>query len=252
MTTPALHVTSLTRTFGQGFGAVHALRGVDLSLPAGSFTAIMGPSGSGKSTLLNCVAGLESPTSGTVEVAGHDITAWSETKRTKLRRRQLGIVFQDFHLIPYLTAEQNIGLPVRLAGKRPDRRRIASLLAVVGLADKADRLPGELSGGQQQRVAIARALLSDPALLLADEPTGALDSVGAHGVLRLLRDSVDRDGQTVFMVTHDPVAASHADRVVFLVDGLVAGAMATPTAEAVAAQMTQLDDLVADRDEVSA
>ncbi len=160
-----------------------------------------------------------------------------------LRRNRLGIVFQQFQLIPYLTAEQNVGLPVRLAGRRPDRRRVASLLDAVGLTGRGGHLPGELSGGQQQRVAIARALVNEPAVVLADEPTGALDSRAARSVLALLRGLVDAGGQTVLMVTHDPVAASYADRVVFLVDGSEAGRMTSPTADAVATHLAHLDDL---------
>ena len=244
-TTEALSVRGLTHTFGHGDIAVHALRGVDLTLDGGTFTAVMGPSGSGKSTLLNCVAGLESPTSGSVEIGGEDISGWSESRRTTFRRTRLGIVYQGFHLIPYLTAEQNVGLPVRLAGRRPKRARVRGLLESVGLGDRAGHLPAELSGGQQQRVALARAFVTDPTVLLADEPTGALDTVGAQRVLELLREAVDTDARTVLMVTHDPVAASYADRVVFLVDGRVAGHRRGPTAEAVAGQLAHLDELVA-------
>ncbi|QIG44372.1 ABC transporter ATP-binding protein [Nocardioides anomalus] len=244
MTTPALEVRGLTRTYGDGSAAVRALAGVDLAFPARSWTAVMGPSGSGKSTLLTCAAGLDRPTSGRVLVAGEDLTDWSEEDRTRFRRERIGFVFQGFHLMPYLTAEQNVGLPVRLAGHRPDRARVRGLLARVGLAERGGHLPGELSGGQQQRVAIARAMVTDPAVVLADEPTGALDSVSAHEVLGLLREAVDDLGQTVVMVTHDPVAAAAADSVVFLVDGRVAGTMARPTAEAVAGQLAHLDQLV--------
>ncbi|MBA3783021.1 MAG: ABC transporter ATP-binding protein [Nocardioides sp.] len=239
----ALSVRDLTRSFGEGEHVVHALRSVSLDLPAGSFTAIMGPSGSGKSTLLSCLAGLDSPTSGCVTVENDDVTGWSEARRTVLRRNRLGIVFQHFQLIPYLTAEQNVGLPVRLAGRRPDRHRVTSLLDAVGLNGRGGHLPGELSGGQQQRVAIARALVNEPAVVLADEPTGALDSQSARSVLALLRGLVDQAGQTVLMVTHDPVAASYADRVVFLVDGAEAGRMTSPTVDAVATQLAHLDDL---------
>jgi putative ABC transport system ATP-binding protein len=242
---PALEVRDLSRTFGDGAGAVRALTEVDLALPAGSFTAVMGPSGSGKSTLLTCVAGLERPTSGRVLIAGEDITDWTEDQRTTFRRERIGFVFQAFHLMPYLTAEQNVGLPLRLAGHRVDRARVRALLERVGLADRAGHLPSALSGGQQQRVAIARALVSEPAVVLADEPTGALDSTTAHEVLGLLRACVDDLRQTVVMVTHDPVAASYADTVVFLVDGRIAGRMDRPTADAVAGQMAHLDELVA-------
>jgi putative ABC transport system ATP-binding protein len=241
---PALEVRGLARTYGEGAGAVTALAGIDLAFAPGTFTAVMGPSGSGKSTLLSCAAGLERPTDGRVLVDGRDITDWSEDDRTRLRRARIGFVFQGFHLMPYLTAEQNVGLPLRLAGRRQDRNRIRDLLARVGLADRGHHLPDALSGGQQQRVAIARALVADPAVVLADEPTGALDSATARDVLSLLRDSVDALGQAVVMVTHDPVAASYADSAVFLVDGRVAGRMDCPTADAVAGQMAHLDDLV--------
>lgn len=247
MTThPALEVTDLTRTYGTAPHAVHALAGVDLSFAPGTFTAVMGPSGSGKSTFLGCAAGLERPTAGRVVIDGHDVTDADEDARTRLRRERLGFVFQGFHLLPYLTAEQNVGLPLRLAGRRSDRSRVRDLLGRVGLAGRADHLPTALSGGQQQRVAIARALVTSPAVLLADEPTGALDTTTAHEVLALLRDCVDTLGQTVVMVTHDPVAAAYADTVVFLVDGRVAGRMAGPTADAVAGQLAHLDQLTRD------
>jgi putative ABC transport system ATP-binding protein len=244
-THPALEVHGLVHTYGEGAATVRALAGVDLTFERGTFTAVMGPSGSGKSTLLTCAAGLERPTAGRVVVAGRDLTTWSEDDRTRFRREQVGFVFQGFHLMPYLTAAQNVGLPQRLAGGRPDRARVAALLERVGLADRADHLPAALSGGQQQRVAIARALLTDPAVVLADEPTGALDSRTAADVLALLRRCVGDLRQTVVMVTHDPVAASYADRVVFLVDGRVAGRMDAPTADAVAGQLAHLDELVA-------
>ncbi|WP_296603536.1 ABC transporter ATP-binding protein [Nocardioides sp.] len=239
-----LEVRDLARTYGEGAGAVTALDGVDLAFAPGTFTAVMGPSGSGKSTFLSCAAGLEPPTAGRVLVDGHDITDWDENDRTRLRRERIGFVFQAFHLMPYLTAEQNVGLPLRLAGRRPDRARVRELLERVGLADRGGHLPGSLSGGQQQRVAIARALVTEPAVVLADEPTGALDSGTARGILTLLRDSVDALDQTIVMVTHDPVAASYADTVVFLVDGRVAGRMDRPTADAVAGQLAHLSDLV--------
>ena len=168
----ALEVHDLARTYGEGAGAVRALAGVDLTFPSGSFTAVMGPSGSGKSTFLTCAAGLERPSEGRVVIAGQDITEWSEQDRTRFRRERIGFVFQGFHLMSYLTAEQNVGLPLRLAGRRMDRKRVRALIDRVGLADRGGRLPSELSGGQQQRVAIARALVTDPAVILADEPTG--------------------------------------------------------------------------------
>lgn len=241
----ALSLHELSRTYGEPSQAVRALDGVDLTINPGTFTAVMGPSGSGKSTLLNCSAGLEAPSSGRVVVGGLDLGDMSEAAQTKLRRQQIGVVFQGFHLMPYLSAEQNVGLPRRLAGRRADRKRVRELLGLVGLGERMGHLPGELSGGQQQRVAIARALVNNPAIVLADEPTGALDSASARGVLGLLRRTVDTMGQTVMMVTHDPVAAAHADGVVFLLDGRIAGKMENPTADAVARQMAHLDDLVA-------
>ncbi|MFD2468202.1 ABC transporter ATP-binding protein [Amycolatopsis silviterrae] len=221
------------------YGRVTALDGVSLSFPRGGFTAVMGPSGSGKSTFLHCAAGLDRPTSGSVLLDDQDLGKLSETQLTKLRRDKVGFVFQAFNLLPALTVEQNVVLPLRLAGRRPDRRRVAEMLAHVGLSDRRKHLPGQLSGGQQQRVAIARALVSRPAVLFADEPTGALDTRTAGEILGLLSESV-RGGLTVVMVTHDPVAASYADRVVFLADGRVAGELLRPTATAVAERMTHL------------
>ncbi|WP_122816555.1 ABC transporter ATP-binding protein [Nocardioides pantholopis] len=244
-TRPALAVRGLTRTYGEGAAAVHALAGVDLAFAPGSFTALMGPSGSGKTTFLSCAAGLERPDAGSVEVEGVDVTAWTEARRTRLRRDRIGFVFQSFHLMPYLTAAQNVALPVRLAGRRPARGRVGSLLDRMGLGERAEHLPAQLSGGQQQRVAIARALVTDPAVVLADEPTGALDSASAAGVLALMRSCVEDLGQTVVMVTHDPVAAAYADRAVFLVDGRAAGHLDSPTAAAVAGRLANLDDLLA-------
>ena len=202
----------------------------------------MGPSGSGKSTLLACLAGLETPDAGAVRIEGVDLAALDEQQRTTFRRDRLGMVFQQYNLVPYLTAAQNVELPVRLAGRRPDRRRTIAGLDEVGLGQVADRLPAALSGGQQQRVAIARALAGEPALLLADEPTGALDSTTARRVLATLRALVDRHrGTTVVMVTHDPVAAAVADRVVFLLDGRHAGTLERPAADTVAAALARLD-----------
>ncbi|WP_203904330.1 ABC transporter ATP-binding protein [Virgisporangium aliadipatigenens] len=215
----AVRLTGVRRVHGSGPGAVTALAGVTVAFVSGTFTAVMGPSGSGKSTLLHCAAGLDRPTSGTVAVGGTDLGPLSEKARTVLRRERIGFVFQEFNLMPALTARQNIELPLRLGRRRIDDGEIRAALAAVGLADRADHRPSELSGGQQQRVAIARALVTRPAVLFADEPTGALDTRTSRAVLGLLREIVDRHRQTVVMVTHDPVAAAHADRVIFLADG---------------------------------
>jgi putative ABC transport system ATP-binding protein len=241
----ALALSGVTKVYGHPGAEVRALDGVDLTLAPGSFTAVMGPSGSGKSTLLNCAAGLDRPTEGAVTVQGLALTGLGEDQLTRFRRRNLGFVFQGLNLLPYLTAHQNVELPLRLAGKRIDRRQVTEMLASVGLAGREHRLPAELSGGQQQRVAIARALITRPAVLFADEPTGALDTVAAREALRLLRAAADQRGQTIVMVTHDPVAASTADEVVFLADGRIVGAMPNPTPDAVAAQLAHLGELVA-------
>ncbi|GGW93234.1 ABC transporter ATP-binding protein [Streptomyces chartreusis] len=236
----AVELRGVRRRYGRGAGAVHALAGVDLALSRGTFTAVMGPSGSGKSTFLQCAAGLDRPTAGSVRLGGTEITRMRENQLTELRRSRLGFVFQAFNLLPSLTAEQNVLLPMRLAGQRQDRRRAAAVLAQVGLADKARSRPGELSGGQQQRVAIARALVTSPDVIFADEPTGALDTGTAAEVLGLLRQAVDALGATVVMVTHDPVAAAWADRVLFLADGAFAGALDRGSAEQIAARMAAL------------
>ncbi|MFD8549074.1 ABC transporter ATP-binding protein [Streptomyces sp. NPDC059649] len=216
---PALELRGVRRRYGRGPAAVHALRGIDLTLPRGSFTAVTGRSGSGKSTLLQCAAGLDRPTSGSVRLAGTEISRMSERRLTALRRSRLGFVFQAGNLLPALTVEDNVLLPMRLAGQRPDRRRAADVLARVGLADHAHRRPGRLSGGQQQRVALARALVTGPEVLFADEPTAALDAATAAEVLGLLRHAVDTLGTTVVMVTHDPVAAARADQILVLTAG---------------------------------
>ncbi|MFG2514918.1 ABC transporter ATP-binding protein [Streptomyces sp. NPDC048584] len=229
------------RRVSRRYGAVYALDEVSLAFPRGSFTAVMGPSGSGKSTLLQCAAGLDRPTSGSVTVGGTELTGLGERRLTLLLRERVGFVFQSFNLLPALTAEQNVALPLRLAGRRVPRARTREALARVGLGDRARHRPAELSGGQQQRVALARALITRPDVLFADEPTGALDSRTGHEVLTLLRAMVDREGQTVVMVTHDPVAASRADRVVFLVDGRLHGELTGAGADAVAARMTGLE-----------
>ncbi|MEU1405869.1 ABC transporter ATP-binding protein [Streptomyces sp. NPDC005728] len=240
----AVRLDSLTKTYGSGDSAVTALRDIRVSFPNRSFTAVMGPSGSGKSTLLQCAAALDRPTSGRVFIDGTDVAGLSETRLTEFRRESTGFVFQAFNLLPSLTAEQNVALPVRLAGRRPDRQAVLQALAQVGLEKKAGSRPGQLSGGQQQRVAIARALVTRPAVLFADEPTGALDLATGRELLDVLRKLVDSpagDGlTTVVMVTHDPNVASFADRVLFLADGNLVGELVSPTSDAVAARMTGL------------
>jgi putative ABC transport system ATP-binding protein len=210
---------ALTRRYGEGESAVDALRGVSLDIPRGQFTAVMGPSGSGKSTLMHILAGLDMPTTGTVDIEGQEITAMDDGELTLLRRRHIGFIFQFFNLLPMLTAEENITLPLALAGEKPGRDWVEELIAKVGLADRRNHRPSELSGGQQQRVAIARSLISRPTVLFADEPTGNLDSQTSGEILELLRDSVDSYGQTTVMVTHDAGAAASSDRILFLADG---------------------------------
>jgi len=213
--------TDLERVFGEGAAAVRALDGITVEFPKGRLTAIMGPSGSGKSTLMHCLAGLDRPTSGTVSIDGVELGALDDAKLTELRRDKVGFVFQFFNLLPVLDARENLLLPLKLAGRRPEEGRLDRLVEAIGLADRLDHRPAELSGGQQQRVAIARALLGEPAVVFADEPTGNLDSASSEEVLALLRRAVDELGQTVVMVTHDPVAAAIADRVLVLVDGRI-------------------------------
>ncbi|MER5281002.1 ABC transporter ATP-binding protein [Streptomyces sp. NPDC002809] len=235
----AVRLRSVTRSYGRNTGAVTALDGVSLDIPRGTFTAVMGPSGSGKSTLLQCTAGLDRPTGGQVFLGDTELTGLSERKLTLLRRTRIGFVFQAFNLLPSLSAEQNVALPLRLAGRRPKRAEVLGVLERVGLLERAGHRPAELSGGQQQRVALARALVTRPDVLFGDEPTGALDSTTGRQVLTLLRTMVD-EGQTVIMVTHDPVAASYADRVLFLADGRVRDEVSSPSAEQVAARMTRM------------
>lgn len=218
----SVRLADVRKIHGQGDRTVTALDGVTIAFPRSSFTAIMGPSGSGKSTLLQCAAGLDRPTSGTVVIADSDVAAMDERARTELRRRHVGFVFQAFNLVSSLTAAQNVELPARFAGRRVPHDEVLAALTEVGLADRASHRPAELSGGQQQRVALARALITRPAVLFADEPTGALDTRTSHNVLTLMRRLVDDQGQTTLMVTHDPVAASYADSVVFLQDGQIA------------------------------
>jgi putative ABC transport system ATP-binding protein len=237
----AVRLRGVTKTYGKGASAVLALREVTLALPRGSFTAVMGPSGSGKSTLMHCAAGLDRPTSGTVHLGEVELTRLREPRLTVLRRQRVGFVFQGFNLLASLTAAQNITLPLRLAGARPDPAWLGQVLDRVGLTSRAGHRPAQLSGGQQQRVAIARALVTRPEVVFADEPTGALDTRSGRDVLGLLRQVVDGLGQTVVMVTHDPVAAAYADRVLFLADGRLVGELTGPTAERIAQQMTRLE-----------
>jgi putative ABC transport system ATP-binding protein len=237
----AVVIESLTKSYGAGPSRITAIDQVSLSFPAGSFTAVMGPSGSGKSTLLQCAAGLDRPDSGKVAVGGTELSGLSETALTRLRRDRVGFVFQSFNLMPSLTTAQNVELPLRLAGRKADPKAVRAALATVALADRAGHRPSELSGGQQQRVAIARALVTTPQVLFADEPTGALDTRTSRDVLWLLRGMVTEQQQTIIMVTHDPMAAAYADRVIFLADGRIADTLDRPTAEAVAAHMTRLE-----------
>jgi len=211
----------VTRRYGEGDTAVDALRGVSLEVGQGKLTAVMGPSGSGKSTLMHILAGLDKPTSGTVKVSGTEITTLNDSDLTKLRRRHIGFVFQFFNLLPMLTADENIKLPLAIAGEKPDPEYFRGLIEKVGLGNRLTHRPSELSGGQQQRVAVARALVSRPTVLFADEPTGNLDSATGNEILALLRDSVDAYGQTTVMVTHEARAAAIADRILFLADGLI-------------------------------
>jgi putative ABC transport system ATP-binding protein len=234
----AVRLDAVRKVYGKGGSAVVALAGISMRFPRGGFTAVMGPSGSGKSTFLQCAAGLDRPTSGSVVLDGEELTGMNENALTKLRRDRIGFIFQAFNLLPALTVEQNVTVPQLLAGRRLNKKSIHEVLARVGLLDRRKHLPAELSGGQQQRVAIARALATRPAVVFADEPTGALDTRTAAQVLGLLRESAGQ--QTVVMVTHDPVAASYADRVVFLADGQFVGELPAPTADAVAERMTHL------------
>jgi putative ABC transport system ATP-binding protein len=239
---PVIALRDVRKVYGAGDGAVVALDGVNLGLAPGSFTAIMGPSGSGKSTFLHVAAGLDRPTSGSVTLGDTELTRLSERRLTILRRKRIGFVFQAFNLMPSLTVAQNIGLPLRLDGRRARRSVVRDVAARVGLSERLRHRPAQLSGGQQQRVAIARALVSRPEVLFADEPTGALDIRTGRSVLELLRELVDRDGQTVVMVTHDPTAATYADRVILLADGRIAGTLDRPGADEVAERLAHLGD----------
>jgi putative ABC transport system ATP-binding protein len=230
----------VTRRYGQGETAVDALRGISLEVAKGELTAVMGPSGSGKSTLMHILAGLDKPTTGTVFVSGTEITKLKDADLTKLRRRHIGFVFQFFNLLPMLTAEENITLPLSIAGEKPDAEFFRDLIDKVGLGDRLHHRPAELSGGQQQRVAVARALVSRPTVLFADEPTGNLDSATGQEILDLIRDSVDAYGQTTVMVTHEARAAAIADRILFLADGLIVRDLPGATQADVLATMNEL------------
>ncbi len=234
-----VRLENVVKTYGRGRARVTALDSVSVGFRRGSFTAVMGPSGSGKSTCLHCAAALDRPSSGSVKLDGIELTTMSERKLTRLRRDRIGFVFQSYNLLPSLSVFENVALPLRLAGRRVRRRTVSEVLEQVGMGEYRRSLPGELSGGQQQRAAIARAMITDPAVVYGDEPTGALDTGSAREVLGLLRSAVADRGQTVVIVTHDPVAASYADRVVFLTDGRLAAELFSPTVQDVSNQMTR-------------
>jgi putative ABC transport system ATP-binding protein len=237
----AARTQQIAKVYGRGDAQVVALDGVTVGIPRGRFTAIMGPSGSGKSTLMHCMAGLDSVDSGQVFIGGTELTALKDKQLTRLRRDKVGFIFQAFNLVPTLTALENITLPMDIAGRRPDREWLDTVIDTVGLRPRLKHRPSELSGGQQQRVACARALASRPEIIFADEPTGNLDSRSGAEVLGFLRDSVGRMGQTIVMVTHDPSAAAYADQVLFLSDGQIVDTMAEPTAERVLERMKNFD-----------
>ncbi|MFC6154254.1 ABC transporter ATP-binding protein [Nocardioides yefusunii] len=243
-TPPAARIRDLRKSYGKGAARVDALAGVSLDIEEGEFTAVMGPSGSGKSTLMHCCAALDHADSGEVWIGNSEIMRLGDDALTRMRRDEIGFVFQSFNLVPTLTAEENILLPLSIAGRKPDRRWFGKVIRTVGLEDRLGHKPNQLSGGQQQRVAVARALVSRPTIVFADEPTGNLDSRSGAEVLGLLRRSVDDHGQTVVMVTHDAAAAAWTDRVVFLADGRVVEEIRRPTRERVLQVMTAMTDLV--------
>jgi putative ABC transport system ATP-binding protein len=240
----AVLLRSVHRAYGRGAAVVTALDNVSHAFPKGSFTAVMGPSGSGKSTLLHCAAGLDKPQSGEIYLDGQPLHTLNEAQLTELRRRRIGFIFQSFNLLPALTVTQNITLPLELDGRTPDKRLVGDTIAALGLHERAGHRPSQLSGGQQQRTAIARAIVAQPAVIFADEPTGALDSQAAGDVLGLLREAATRRQQTVIMVTHDPLAASYADRVVFMLDGRLAGTLTAPSPEQITDWSRQLTGAV--------
>ena len=242
ITRSAARAANVSKSYGGGDAAVHALDDVSVSLAAGEFTAIMGPSGSGKSTLMHTIAGLDSLTSGQVFIGDTDLSTLNDRQLTVLRRERVGFIFQAFNLIPTLTAVENITLPLTLAGRKPDAEWLASVVDTVGLGTRLKHRPSELSGGQQQRVAVARALVSRPDIIFADEPTGNLDSHTGAEILDFMRRAVREYGQTIVMVTHDPVAASYAERVLFLADGCVVDEMSAPTPDRVLDRMKRFGE----------
>lgn len=235
----AVSLEGVVRTYGEAEAEVTALAGVSVAFPKASFTAIMGPSGSGKTTLLQCAAGLASPTRGRVRLGGTDISSLGERSLAPLRRERMGFVFQAFNLLPALTGRENVMLPLRLAGRRIDRRWLDTIIRRTGMTDHIDRFPHQLSGGQQQRVAICRALMARPEVVFADEPTGALDSTTGEEILDLLRRSVDELDRTVVMVTHEPTAAAYADRVLFLRDGRIVASQDDPTVTTITSRLAE-------------
>ena len=239
----AARATALTKIYGEGGAQVYALDGVTVDIRAGEFTAVMGPSGSGKSTLMHCLAALDNPSSGDVFIGDVALAELGDKALTELRRDRVGFVFQAYNLVPTLSAEENILLPLSIAGRKPEREWYDTVIDAVGLRDRLTHRPNEMSGGQQQRVACARALVSRPEIVFADEPTGNLDSTSSAEVLGFLRRSVSEFGQTIVMVTHDPIAASYTDRVVFLADGRVVDEMRSPTADTVLERMAELQNL---------